>query len=241
MLTSMWIVTGASSGIGAATARSLIERGREVAVVARRREPLEELRDIAPDRVRVICADIGSEQGIADVVAGAEDCDRIAGVVHAAGTLIAPCAYTDLDHHALVADMAVHVAAPIALNAALKAKLTGGRVLYVDSYSATALRQGWSGYSIVKAAAQMAALAADRELEDVSVIRAFPGGVRTPLVEGVLASDEGSPTAEAFRLMDARGELVSPDTAGAFIAGLLLDTTDAELVARDTWVFSARG
>lgn len=52
---------GASSGIGCAVARRLIERGWKVAVAARRIEPLLQLRELAPDRVVAASIDITAE------------------------------------------------------------------------------------------------------------------------------------------------------------------------------------
>lgn len=234
----MYIVTGASSGIGRAAAKALIRRGCDVTVTARRLDRLQKLEKLGPGLVRPVCADLGSEQGIDAVVAAVADQPTISGVVHCAGSSIVPRPYSALDPAALAADLAVHVGAPIALNSALASQLAGGRIVYIDSYSATSLREGWSGYSIVKAAAQMAARAAASELHGVTVIRLFPGGVRTALVEAVLASPDPSPAVETFRTAAERGELSSPDPVGEFISSVLLDATDEHLAERPTWDFT---
>ena len=58
------IVTGASAGIGRASAILLAEAGASVVVVARREEPLGELRDrFGADRIRVVAADLMTVQG----------------------------------------------------------------------------------------------------------------------------------------------------------------------------------
>src|SRR5579863_5945221 len=65
------IVTGASSGIGAATASKLAEYGVKVAVVARRKELLEELAEEikeAHGSALVIKADITHKQACQEVV-----------------------------------------------------------------------------------------------------------------------------------------------------------------------------
>ena len=56
------IVTGASSGIGKATALMAVERGAKVAFVARREKELKALSSsLSADRVEIIAADVTSE------------------------------------------------------------------------------------------------------------------------------------------------------------------------------------
>jgi short-subunit dehydrogenase len=52
------VVTGASSGIGAAVARELAERGYDVTLVSRRRKALRALADELPTEAHVITADL---------------------------------------------------------------------------------------------------------------------------------------------------------------------------------------
>ncbi len=59
----IFIVTGASSGIGKATALTAVERGAAVSFVARREQELEKICSGMPeDRVEIIKADLTSEQ-----------------------------------------------------------------------------------------------------------------------------------------------------------------------------------
>jgi len=109
-------------------------------------------------------------------------------------------------------------------------------MLFLDSYSATTPRSGWPAYSIVKAAAQMAARCAAQELEDTAVIRVFPGAVNTLIVTAVLASN--TDTAETFAAMLERGELAEPDEVAAFIVGVLVGTSPEQLRARDVWDYN---
>lgn len=80
------LVTGASSGIGAAVARLFLESGWEVAAVARRQSRLQGLADGFPGRVLVVAADVTQEAALAAVaeqVAAWQP--RLEAVVHAAG------------------------------------------------------------------------------------------------------------------------------------------------------------
>lgn len=62
------LVTGASSGIGAATTRSLAENGAKVIITARRTERLRQLQDEFGDLIHVIAADITSEPAVESLI-----------------------------------------------------------------------------------------------------------------------------------------------------------------------------
>ncbi len=233
-----FIVTGASSGIGFAVADSLAIRKHHVIAVARSTDRLEVLKDRYGDFVQVLPADLSTSSGLHRVVEAAKAAGRVDGIVHSAGSIVTPAAYRDLEANSIVADLGIHVTAPISLNNALQAELAGGRILYIDSYSASSLRVGWSGYSIVKAAAQMAARAAAEEIPDANVIRVYPGAVRTALVDTLLASGQRSPTHDMFSEMDSNGTIVDPAIIGDFIADILLNATMQQLEAREIWDFN---
>lgn len=230
----MFVVTGASSGIGRAVTVALAERDQSVLAVARDSAGLRELPASYP-RVTALAADLLSSEGVSRVVEACASYPSVDGIVHAAGTLIEPQAFGSIKSGVLLDEMRVHVMAPIDLNQQLQTQL--GRIVFLDSYSSNDLRIGWAAYSIVKAAAQMAARSAAEELENVKVIRAFPGAVRTPLVDAVLKSPHDSPTRRTFRGLQAEGKLSPPDEIGEWIAYLLLDTSDEELSARPTWQY----
>ena len=238
----MFIVTGASSGIGQAAALVLASRGFDVFAVGRNHDSLQMLRNQFPERVRLISSDISRTAGIDSIIDATSSITRIDGIVHAAGSTVPIAAYENLliQENELEQHFSVHVTAPIALNNRLADKLSGSRILYIDSNSANSLRVGWAGYSIVKAAAQMAARSAVAELNRSTVIRLFPGGVRTPLVDAVLASKDQSEVVAVFRKLDRDGELSTAEVVGEYIGNLLVDASDSQLASREYWDFQNR-
>ena len=90
------IVTGAGSGIGAAAARQLLERGARVALLGRRLEPLEALAGEFEDRAMARSVDVSDASQVAGAVA--DTCDvlgRPTVLVNAAG-IDGPSALADL-------------------------------------------------------------------------------------------------------------------------------------------------
>ncbi len=83
------LITGASSGIGAACAQRFLDEDWSVAAVGRRRERLEGLRAQAPERVLAITADLTREADLAAIAAAtAAWRPRLQAVVQCAGDFL---------------------------------------------------------------------------------------------------------------------------------------------------------
>lgn len=84
------LVTGATSGIGRATALALAEHGARVVAVGRREERLDELvEEIGPSRCRAAVADITSQPAAASTVASAiAHFGRLDIVINSAGVML---------------------------------------------------------------------------------------------------------------------------------------------------------
>ena len=159
------LITGASAGM-AACASALAARGDAVIAVARRADVLSNrFGDV--ENVTVVAADVGHADGrsaILEVVTNQTD-DPLTSVIHGAASAVELQPWHQLDPDALTAHFHVHVASSIAITGSVHNQVGVERCVIFDSYSASTPRVGWSAYSILKAAAQMAFRAAAEELE----------------------------------------------------------------------------
>jgi NADP-dependent 3-hydroxy acid dehydrogenase YdfG len=173
------VVTGASSGIGAATAARLAAEGFDVVIGARRMDRLAELG--ATIGARALPLDVTDP---ASVEAFAAALDRVDVLVNNAGGAFdaAPVADADLDAWARTYD--VNVLGTVRLTKALLPALrASGRadVVFVSSTAALVSYEGGASYTAAKHGVHTLAETLRLELngEPVRVIEIAPGMVRT--------------------------------------------------------------
>ncbi|RBY97179.1 oxidoreductase [Blastococcus sp. TF02-8] len=173
------VVTGASSGIGAATARRLAAEGFDVVVAARRVDRLEELATAIG--ARALPLDITDQ---ASVDAFATTLDRVDVLVNNAGGAFDgnPVAEADLDSWARTYD--VNVVGTVRLTKALLPALRAsgaGDVLFVSSTAGLVTYENGSSYTAAKHGVHALAGALRLELvgEPVRVVEIAPGMVHT--------------------------------------------------------------
>src|SRR3954466_9913693 len=173
------VVTGASSGIGAATATRLAVEGFDVVVGARRVDRLESL--AASIGARALPLDVTDE---ASVAAFAGAIDRVDVLVNNAGGSFdaAPVADADLDSWARTYD--VNVLGTVRLTKALLPALRSsgaGDVVFVSSTAGLTSYEGGASYTAAKHGVHTLAETLRLELngEPVRVVEIAPGMVRT--------------------------------------------------------------
>ena len=189
------LVTGASSGIGEATARALAERGAAVAVVARRRERLEALAkelEAAGGRALVIEADItDQEQAAAAVAETVAELGRLDTLVNNAGVmLLGPVVGAPLEEWQRMVDLNVlgllycaHAALPHLLKAAEDGPREVADMVNVSSVAGRVARLGSGVYNLTKhgVGAVSESLRQEVAKRHVRVSLVEPGAVDTEL------------------------------------------------------------
>jgi NADP-dependent 3-hydroxy acid dehydrogenase YdfG len=189
------LVTGASSGIGAATALELAGLGASVALAARRTERIEELAEKIRSqggRAEVITADVTSElQAREAVERAAAQFGRLDTLVNNAGVmLLGPAEEAPLAEWQQMVEInllgtlyCTHVALPLLLNAARNDPRQVADVINVSSVAGRVARAGSSVYNATKHAVGAFSEALRQEVtrRHIRVSIVEPGAVETEL------------------------------------------------------------
>lgn len=185
------LVTGASRGIGAATAEALGAAGAHVILTARTVGGLEEVEE------RVYSAGGSATIAPLDLIDG-ESIGRLAQAVSGrwqaldvlvlnAATLGSLASVPAIDAKEFARLLTLNIAAPQALIAAFDSMLrasASARVIAVTSSVATAPRAYWGAYGASKAALETLVSAYGEEVKNISSIRTHvvdPGATRTAM------------------------------------------------------------
>ena len=187
------MVTGASSGIGAATARRLADEGAAVALVARRRDRLDELASMIGGHALVVEADVTDQgQAAAAVARTVAEFGRLDTLVNNAGVmLLGPALDSPTEEWdrmiALNVQGSLYVtksALPHLVSAAADSPREVADVIYISSTAGRLARPGGGTYSLTKFGIGAFAESLRQELiaKRVRVSVVEPGTVDTELV-----------------------------------------------------------
>lgn len=223
------LVTGTSRGIGAAVARSFVDRGWQVRGLARGPAALEHA---AYEHDAVDLADLAAVEAWVDRRANARDlagCARVALVNNAALLEpMRPLARVGLAE--LERALRVNLVVATWLMGAIAARRPSGvlRIVNLSSGAATKAYPSWGAYCASKAGLRMAGQVLAREHEtagrserDLAVVDYAPGVVATTMQESIRsASEEDFPLRRRFVDLWRQGELVAPEGPAEEIAEL---------------------
>jgi NADP-dependent 3-hydroxy acid dehydrogenase YdfG len=186
------LVTGASSGIGEATARALAELGAAVALVARRKERLERLASEISSRTLVLETDVTDrEQAFAAVERTVAELGRLDTVINNAGVMLlgpivgAPVEEWERMVHLNLLGLlyTAHAALPHLLKAAEDGPRRVADLVNISSVAGRVAREGSGVYSLTKhgVGAFSESLRQEVTTRHVRVSLVEPGAVETEL------------------------------------------------------------
>jgi NAD(P)-dependent dehydrogenase (short-subunit alcohol dehydrogenase family) len=205
------LVTGASSGIGAAACRRLRDEGWHVIGVARRP---------SPDASESVCVDITRFVDLSDAFQGVP---RLALLVHAAATIgpVSPLPLSDPGDWWQAVEVNL-LGTYNVLRAALAGPLArhGGLAIHLTSGAASSAKPYWSAYSASKAGAEHLVRSAAVDLEGTAcgICSLDPGITETPMQREVRSRD--FPDRAHFVRVHAQGSGRMPDEVAAAISEL---------------------
>jgi uncharacterized protein len=205
------LITGASSGIGAAFARHLARPGCHLVLTARRAERLQALAaelEQAGAQVEILAADLAIEEGIQAVAAKIAALPELDLLINNAGFgVVGPFGRLPIENQAAM--LRVHNEAPMRLtHAALQNMLarSQGAIINVSSVSAFLRTENGVMYCATKAFLTAFSEALHEELHGtgVKVQSLCPGFTRTEFHEPRDFMDMDTQRIPAFLWMDAR-------------------------------------
>lgn len=213
------LVTGAGSGIGAAVAHALHERGDELWLLARSPERAADLEREFPG-ARTVVGDLADPASLATIEGLPERLDTL---LHIAGVVdLAPVAEIDPDQ--LRAQVDVNLVAPMLLTRACLPALRAaeGLVLVANSSAGLTASPTWSAYAASKfgVRAFADALRAEEQDHGVRVTTVYPSRTATPMQEKV-HEQEG-------KVYDRR-RWIKPETVAATILHVIDLPPDATI------------
>ena len=214
------LVTGASRGIGAATALALAAKGAHVILTARDAKKLEGVEDAifaAGGSATIAPVDLAEPDGVARLLAAlAARWQALDIVVLAAAHFPQLVSVTQLDSRELTRTLTLNLMAQQALLAhcdPLLRRSQDARVIALTSSVGQAPRAYWGAYGASKAALETLLLAYAQEVRAISKIRVVivdPGATRTAMRARAYPGEDPAsvkpPEAVAERIAELAGE-----------------------------------
>ncbi|RCI13353.1 hypothetical protein L249_0791 [Ophiocordyceps polyrhachis-furcata BCC 54312] len=225
MASKVFIVTGASKGIGLAVARHLLSQSHKVILAARSEEPLRALRQSHPTLVDYVAGDITNPHMAGELADRAvQSFGGIDGIVISHGVLDPRrIDGSTIDEWKHIYDVNVFSCLAMAKAGITELRKSKGCVVWVSSGAAAKPYKAWAAYGSSKAAVNAISAHLAVEEPDVTSIAIAPGRVDTGMQAVVReAGKDGMDKAQYDSFVEAfqQGKLLKPEQPGHVIARL---------------------
>ena len=216
------LITGATSGIGAAVADVLAARGDELYLLVRDHGRASELQERHPS-AHLVVADLADPSGLAPALEGQRLPERLDSLLHVAGVVdLGPVG--ELEAAAWRRTLDVNLLAPAELTRILLPALRAarGHVVLVNSGAGLTAHPLWSAYAASKHGLRALAdsLRAEERTHGVRVTSVYPGRVATPMQARVHAQEGKEYDPSAW---------IDPASVATTVVGALDLPRDAEI------------
>ncbi|KAH7316741.1 short chain dehydrogenase [Stachybotrys elegans] len=227
-VSKVFIVTGASKGIGAAVVQSLLKQSHKVVLTARSQDLLESVKTAHPGQAEYVAGDITDSGIITQVVdAAIKSFGRLDGVVINHGLLESKkLGDTVMEQFKRLYDVNVHSCLALAQASLPELRKTKGCLIWISSGAATKAYTAWGAYGSSKAAVNSLSMHIAVEEPDVTSIALSPGRVDTDMQALIRSAGKDSMVKEEyddFVNVFESGGLLKPEQPGAVIAKLVAD------------------
>ncbi|KAI1379979.1 NAD(P)-binding protein [Hypoxylon crocopeplum] len=237
MSSKVFIVTGASRGIGLAIAQSLIQASHKVFLVARTETSLQTLKTQHASSVDYIAADLADLKVAPSIIQSAlKAFGKIDGIVVNHGVLspITKIFESSAEEWRRAYDINVFSAVALLKKAIPELRKSKGRVVFVSSGAAVAAYAGWGCYGTSKAA--LTHLCAHLAVEEPSItsVAISPGKVDTEMQKQIRDDGKAGMAPEihaSFVDEHESGRLLDPKKPGNVIARLA-DSATSDLTGK---------
>jgi benzil reductase ((S)-benzoin forming) len=234
-MSEIYIVTGASSGIGYELCRQLAKCGKKVVAIARRQDRLDKLKSEAPEYISVITADLATVVGREFVVKQLAAFKHINGLVNNAASNGQIDYLENLTLDNWHKQCAINLDAPIFLTQALIPQLNGSRIINMTTGTTRFIISGVAGYAITKAAINMFTKYLSEELraKNILVTAAHPGVVDTELGANLPNHpNQDLAIVQVRKKLKQEDKFLAVELSAKFLTWLLLDA-DSNLYTGD--------
>ncbi|KAH9895499.1 NAD(P)-binding protein [Xylariomycetidae sp. FL2044] len=222
----VFIVTGASKGLGLAVAQSLVGASHKVFLVARSENEMQALKDQHPSSVDYMAADLGDLKVAPKITESTVKAfGKIDGIIlnHGVLTPLSRIADSDAEEWRRAYDINFFSAVALLKEAVPELRKSSGRVIFVSSGAAFGAYAAWGSYGTSKAASNHLCTHLAIEEPAITAVAISPGRVDTAMQKVIRdgAQTGMSPEVHAMFVSDhEEGRLLKPEIPGQVIANL---------------------